>query len=92
MKTLKIIKKDGYNYILEDENKNLYNLNLEFYSVETPKENNYLLMNEYLLEENVPLSFGPLSGKYGREVTEGDKDLIKIITEDKEIILKRYYG
>ncbi len=92
MKKLTIKNIEDYNYILEDENNNDYSVNMQFYDVEDPKSEDSIIMDEYLLDEHIPLSFGPLSGKYGKNVKENDADVIEVITKTKKMKLKRYYG
>lgn len=94
MKRLKILNVDNHNYVLEDKDKNKYKLYLEFYDINTfPKENDYLYINELLLNEKGLLSFGSLTGIYGRDIIdEQDKDIIVLIINNEKICLKRYYG
>lgn len=95
MKKLIIDNINNYDYYLKDEYEKLYKLNIEFYDlVDDIKIGDYIYMNEELFEEkNTLYSFGPLTGECGRKITSStDKDIIVLISNDKEIYLKRYYG
>lgn len=87
-----LVKKiDGFNYYLSDVNsKDCYIINIEFYS-EKPVIGDYLYLNYPLVKENI-LNIGPLTSKYGKEITEDDDDLIKLEHDGKIIYLKRLYG
>lgn len=92
---VKIEKIDGYNYYLRDENNKSYKLNIEFYDlIEKPMVNDEFYIHEQLLQETPTMfSFGPLSGKYGREIeSPDDDDLLILIMNDEKKYLKRYYG
>lgn len=92
---LKIEKIDGYNYYLRDENDKSYKLNIEFYDlIERPMVNDEFYIHEKLLrKKSTMLSFGPLSGTYGREIeSPDDDDLLILIVNHEKKYLKRYYG
>ena len=94
MKKLIIEEIKDYNYYLKDTNNETFRLNIEFYKLNNkPQKGDYLYLDEEILKENIHLSFGPLDGIYGREIkSEDDQDLLILITDDKKIYLKRYYG
>ena len=95
MKKLVVDKIVDYNYFLRDKDEKIYNLNIEFYDLESSVETgDYIYINEELLkEENVSFSFGPLSGEYGRKLTSSsDKDIVVLISNNEKLYLKRYYG
>ena len=99
MKKLEITSKDNYDYILQDENGNIYNLNLEFLDVEEEiKVGNYINFSEELLDPKYDgysksYTFGNLDSKYGKANIElDDIDVIKVEWKDKNIYLKRLYG
>jgi len=92
---LKIEKIDGYNYYLKDMDNNSYMLNIEFYNlIEKPTVNDELYIHEKLLQETTTMfSFGPLLGKYGKEIkSPDDSDLLILTTRNQKTYLKRYYG
>jgi len=94
MKKITIDKIEKYNHYLHDENGKKYILNIEFYDVkESVKEGDYFYTNESNLINHAVLSFGPINGKYGKEITStNDKDLLILVSNNKRIYLKRYYG
>lgn len=92
MKKLQIFDIKEYEYYLKDSNNNIYNLNLEFYNMNKPKINSYIYISEKLIRNTIErmYSFGPLNNEIGYKVKE--EDIIKIIDNDKELYLQRYYG
>lgn len=96
---LEIVGIDNYEYKLKDENENNYILNLEFLDIkEKLKIGNYLYINEELLNTNydgysTSYTFGNIESNYGKDnISIDDIDVIKIVIDDKEILLKRLYG
>ncbi len=92
-----IVKKiDNYNYHLQDKFNRKYNLNIEFYNLKNSiKINDYIYMNEKLIRKinNQAVSFGPLDGNYGKNIeSSDDEDIIMLVTDNKKIYLKRFYG
>lgn len=99
MKRLKIEKIENYEYLLEDEDKKSYSLNLEFFDLEENiKNGDYIHIDEKLLDKNYDgysysYAFGSLDSKYGKNnISLNDTDVIKLETQKKEIYLKRLYG
>ncbi len=84
MKKMKVVKKEGYDYTLEYKREK-YIKNIEFYGVDV-EVGDYLLLNDNMLNEKNMFTYGPVK----KDATI--EDAIKIIKEDKEIILQRYYG
>ena len=95
-----IIKEiNGYEYIFEDESNNEYKFNLEFLDLEKPLQiKNEIEINKELLNPkydgySTNYTFGSLDSVYGRNnLSLDDIDIIKVITDEKEIYLKRLYG
>lgn len=87
-----LVKKiDGFNYYLSDVNsKDNYIINIEFYS-NKPVVGDYLYLSYPLVKENI-LNIGPLTSKYGKDITNDDDDLVKLEHDGKTIYLKRLYG
>lgn len=81
---------EDYNYSLEDSNFNNYLINIEFYSCK-PKIGDYIYLNKNLLEEKI-LNIGPLTSASGKDVIDGDEDLIILEHNQDRIYLKRLYG
>ena len=81
MVKLRIVDIDNYKYYLEDEYKNNYTINLEFFDLkEKLKIGNYIYMNKELL-----------NSKYEGYSTS-DIDVIKVVLDKTERYLKRLYG
>ena len=85
MKKVKVIKIDGYDYLLEDSDGNQYEMNIQFYDTKVEVGNLIYISGKVLKEPNI-YSYGPIEEK------PDDEDIIKIIQGDKEIYLQRYYG
>lgn len=85
MKKVKVIKIDNYVYTLEDSDKLIYKKNFEFYDTDISVGDYIYISDEVLDEENI-YTYGPI-------IENNDvNDLIKIIHNNKEIYLQRYYG
>ena len=93
---LKIKEINNSLYVLEDINNNVYELTIYFYDIDNKvKVNDYLYMQEKLLSKiNYSIiSLGVLDSMYGKVIEElTDEDLVILITNNKNIYLKRYYG
>ena len=88
MVKLKIVEKNGYDYVLEDIKGKKYNLNIDFYVNENiPKIGDHIYLNEKIVKEINIYTFGPINGNKVKE-----DELIKIVSDDKEYYLQRYYG
>lgn len=92
---LKIKEINNNLYILEDIN-NIYELTIYFYDIdEQVKVNDYLYMQEKLLYKvnHSIICLGVLDSIYGHVIEDTtDEDLVILITDNKKIYLKRYYG
>lgn len=93
---LKIKEINNSLYVLEDINNNVYELTIYFYDIDNNvKVNDYLYMQEKLLSKinHSIISLGVLDSMYGKVIEEiTDEDLVILITNNKNIYLKRYYG
>ena len=90
---LKIRKIDNFKYYFSDDNNKEYELKIEFHDIDEPKVNDYIFLDESLLNIDYLLAFGSLDSSYGKDIKSShDKDVVVIISDNKEIILKRLYG
>ena len=93
---LKIKEINNNLYILEDINNNTYELTIYFYDInEQVRVNDYLYIQEKLLRKinHSIISLGVLDSMYGNVIEDiTDEDLVILITNNKKIYLKRYYG
>lgn len=85
MKKVRVVEKDNYDYTLEDTNQKIYKVNIEFYDV-TVDVGDYIYLDDKVLEEVNQYAYGPIIDKNNVE------DLIKIVKDNDEIYLQRYYG
>lgn len=86
MKSLKVIEKNNYDYVLLDSDNKRYYKNMDFYNTSV-NVNDYLYMPECILEEENIFTFGPLQNS-----NISANDIIKVINSDGQLFLQRYYG
>lgn len=93
MKKLIIKKIDHYNYLLQDEKKKSYTINIEIYDINTIIDvNDILYMDEKLLKEKM-LNLGLFNNPCGRNIENSeDKDIVILQTKQNRFYLKRIYG
>ena len=84
MKKVQVVKINNYIYTLEDNNK-LYDINIEFQDTEV-NVGDYIFIDDKVLEEANIYTYGPIIENNDLE------DIIKIVKDDKEIFLQRYFG
>ena len=83
-----IISINNYDYVLSDGIDN-YNLNLEFYDLDNKLNiGDIIYIPKELLKDNNIYTYG----KINKDKKENDDEYIKIISNNKEIYLQRYYG
>lgn len=98
---LKIIEKNKYKYMLEDDDERIYSVSLDFFDIDiegVPDKGDHIYINEELLNPkyegyNSSYTFGSMENKYGKKsISIDDIDVIKVVKEKTEIYLKRLYG
>lgn len=83
-----ILNINNYDYILSDGKKE-YNINLEFYDLDNKLNiGDIIYIPKKLLINNGVYTYGKVS----ENIKENDDEYIKIISNNKEIYLQRYYG
>ena len=83
-----ILSINNYDYVLSDGN-NSYNLNLEFYDLDNKLNiGDIIYIPSKLLKNNSVYTYG----KINENKKENTDEYIKIISNNKEIYLQRYYG
>lgn len=99
MVKLQIINKNNCLYKLKDIKENEYEINLEFLDIKSiPEIGDYICISAELLNPRYAgystlYTFGNLDNPCGKSnLNINDTDVIKIITGNKEIVLKRLYG
>lgn len=88
MKKVIIKEINGYDYILLDEDNNVYYKNIEFISKLKPKEKDIIYLSEKILFENNLFTFADFNNR--NNVKEAE--IIKIISSDEKYYLIRHYG
>ena len=98
MKKLQIIKKENSLYKFKDEEEREYEIALEIHDFEEPNEGDYIYMHNELINPKYEgystfYAFGNLVNKYGKEnISTDDIDVIRVIKNKEEILMKRLYG
>ena len=83
-----IISINNYDYILSDGNNN-YKLNLELYDLDNKLNiGDIIYIPSKLLKNNSVYTYG----KINENKKENTDEYIKVISNNKEIYLQRYYG
>ncbi len=88
MKKVKLIKINEYDYVFEDSNSKIYNLNIEFHGNIVPKEGDIIFFPDTILNEKNLYAYGP----FKEDKNLSDDDLIKVVSSKGEYYLQRYYG
>ena len=84
-----IIKEiNNYDYKLIDEKEIIYNLNIEFYSKYRPQVNDIIYIDESILNEINLYAFDEIYDTKNVDI----KDIIKVVSNDKEYYFQRRYG
>jgi len=84
VKKVQVVKINNYIYNLKDNNK-LYDIIIEFQDTEV-NVGDYIFIDDKVLEEANIYTYGPIIENNDLE------DIIKIVKDDKEIFLQRYFG
>ena len=87
MKKVKITNINNYVVTFKDTDDKEYKKNIEFQDTEI-SEGDIIYISEEILDEDNIYTYGPLTNLENIELD----DVIKIIKDDKEIYLQRYYG
>ena len=82
-----IEKIDNYDFLLCDKNNNSYTISIELFD-DKLEVNDKIYINKKLLNTDVFYRFGKIyEDKNAKEI-----DFIKVVRENKEFYLQRYYG
>lgn len=85
MKKVQVKEINNYVYTLITDDNKTYDINIEFYDTSVDI-GDYIFIDDKVLEETNLYAYGPIKENNDPE------DLIKIVKDDKEIYLQRYYG
>ena len=88
MKKLIIKEKNNYDYKLIDQDNNVYNINIEFYSKYKPQVNDIIYVDDSIINEVNLYAFDEVYDTRNVDI----KDIIKVISNDKEYYMQRRYG
>ena len=88
MQKLIIKEINNYDYTLIDQDNNFYLKNIEFYSKYKPQVNDIVYVDDSILEEVNLYAFDEVYDTRNVDI----KDIIKIVSNDKEYYFQRRYG
>ena len=89
MKKLKIVEKNNYNYLLNTPEGEVFFINVEFLDIDKkPDIGDYIYLPESVLNNKNMYTYGKVLNNLQTE----EEDIIKVIIDDQEIYLERYYG
>lgn len=91
MVKLEITNVMDYYYIVNSDiytNRRLY---IKFYGIKKLNIGDLIYIDESVIDENIPLYFGKIKGKYGKDdITE--KELAILKRNNEKLYFQRYYG
>ena len=79
---------NNYDYKLIDQDNNIYNKNIEFYSKYKPQVNDIIYVDERIINEVNLYAFDEVYDTRDVDI----KDIIKVVSNDKEYYFQRRYG
>ena len=79
---------NNYDYTLIDEKENIYNKNIKFYSKYKPQVNDILYVDDSIVKEVNLYFFDEVYDTKNVDI----KDIIKVVSNDKEYYFQRRYG
>ena len=88
MKKLIIKEIDNYDYTLIDQDNNVYVKNIEFYSKYKPQVNDMIYVDDSIINEVNLYTFDEVYNTRNIDI----KDIIKVVSNDKEYYFQRRYG
>ena len=88
MKKLIIKEINNYDYTLMDQDNNVYNKNIEFYSKYKPQVNDIVYLDDSILEEVNLYAYDEVYGIRDIDII----DIIKVVSNNKEYYFQRRYG
>ena len=88
MKKLIIKEINNYDYTLIDQDNNVYVKNIEFYSKYKPQVNDMIYVDDSIINEVNLYTFDEVYNTRNIDI----KDIIKVVSNDKEYYFQRRYG
>lgn len=91
MVKLEITNVMDYYYIVNSERYTNRRLYIKFYGIKKLNIGDLIYIDESVIDENIPLYFGKIKGKYGKDdITE--KELAILKRNNEKLYFQRYYG
>ena len=88
MQKLIIKEINNYDYTLIDQDNKVYNKNIEFYSKYKPQLNNIIYVDDSIINEVNLYTFDEVYDTRNIDI----KDIIKVVSNNKEYYFQRRYG
>lgn len=91
MVKLEITNVMDYYYIVNSDiytNRRLY---IKFYGIKKLNIGDLIYIDESVIDENIPLYFGEIKGKYGKDDIS-EKELAILKRNNEKLYFQRYYG
>ncbi len=79
---------NNYDYKLIDQDNNIYNKNIEFYSKYKPQVNDIIYVDDSIINEVNLYAFDEVYDTRSIDI----KDIIKVVSNNKEYYFQRRYG
>lgn len=91
MVKLEITNVMDYYYVVNSERYTNRRLYIKFYGIKKLNIGDLIYIDESVIDENIPLYFGEIKGKYGKDdITE--KELAILKRNNEKLYFQRYYG
>lgn len=91
MVKLEITNVMDYYYVVKGDKYNDKRLYIKFYDIGKLNIGDLIYIDEAVIDENIPLYFGKIKGKYGKDdITE--KELAILKRNNEKLYFQRYYG
>ena len=91
MVKLKVCEVKDYYYIVNGGKYNDKRLYIKFYDIGKLKVGDLIYIDEEVIDENIPLYYGKIKGKYGKDDIS-EKELAILKRNNEKLYFQRYYG
>lgn len=94
MKELRVINKDGYRYILIDNDGKNYDLNIEIIDTDYDiKIGDILYISTVVVDKERMFTLGKIDSKYGIDIEDiNDLEVVVFVNDNIKYYFKRIYG
>lgn len=94
MKELRVIKIDGYRYILMDKDNREYDLNIEIVDTDyNIKIGDIMYISTKVVDKERVFTFGEIDSIYGIDMENiNDQEIVVFVSDNAKYYFKRIYG